>query len=280
MAFPVRTMTRSSFLSGETNGKLDESILTRVPGQAGGATVTLIAPAARAWRALTAAALKAGHVLKTGWPSSSYRTYAEQERIFRDRYTRTYLPGRPYKMWQGRRWYQRPGTAVAAVPGTSNHGWACAVDGGEERDSDVAPESFDDATLRWLVAHEQTYGWSHEVQSEPWHIRYFAGDDIPDAVLAYERSLQPAPLPPQQEEDIVYRLARIKGKDRPSVLYRVLFDKNDIPVEAWDVPGDPNTPEGAATHRRWRERLGEPVETVYPANTFIVIWDGPYKNVS
>jgi hypothetical protein len=33
---------------------------------------------------------------------------------------------------------------------------------------------------------------------EPWHLRYFAGDDIPAAVLAYERTLdgpRPAPTP-------------------------------------------------------------------------------------
>jgi hypothetical protein len=191
MAFPVRTMTRSSLLSGQQNGRLDSGILMQTPGAMGGATVTLVTPAARAWRALCAAAKVSGHTLKATSVADSYRIYEIQERIFRDRYTTTYLVGRPYKYWNGRRWYQRPGTAVAAVPGTSNHGWASAVDTGEERDSDTGAESLDDPTLRWLLDHEQTYGWSHEVQSEPWHIRYFAGDAIPQAVLAYEAAHDP-----------------------------------------------------------------------------------------
>lgn len=196
MSFPVRTMTRSSLLIGQDNGKLDAGILRSTPGQAGGSTVTLVEPAARAWRALCAAALKAGHTLKATSAADSYRLYEIQERIFRERYTTTFLANRPYKIWNGRRWYQRPGTAVAAVPGTSNHGWASAVDTGEERDSDAGAESLDNATLSWLLANEQTYGWSHEVQSEPWHLRYFAGDAIPAAVLTYEKSLAPKPVPP------------------------------------------------------------------------------------
>lgn len=201
MAYPVRSVLVPQVLVGTENGKLPARILTATPGQAGGATVTLCQPAARAWRALCADARKHGHTLKTNAPSSSYRTYAEQERIFRERYTRTYLAGRPYKLWDSNgdgikeRWYQRPGTAVAAVPGQSNHGRALAVDAGEERDGDTGAEPFDDPTLDWLVANEQRFGFSHEIQSEPWHIRYFAGDAIPRAVLDYEASLKPDPDP-------------------------------------------------------------------------------------
>lgn len=201
MHLPKRPMTKSSLLAGHTNGKLPRSILTTVPGQAGGAPVTLIHPAARSWVALCAAAKAAGHILKIGWPNSAYRSYADQERIFRQRYTTTYLPGRPYKVWNGRRWYQKPGTAVAATPGFSNHGLASAVDGGEERDSDLGTESFDDPTLRWLIANIERFGWSHEVSSEPWHLRYNAGDRIPQAVLDYEKSLAQPEKPPSEEDE-------------------------------------------------------------------------------
>jgi hypothetical protein len=193
MAFPVSPFVRSSLLDGQTNGKLSPKILETTPGQKGGPTVVLVKPAARSWRALCAAAKKAGHILKASSVADSYRVYEIQERIFLQRYTTTYLPGRPYKIWRGKRWYQKPGTAVAAVPGTSNHGWASAVDTGEERDSDADTESLDDPTLRWLIANERTYGWSHELQSEPWHLRYFAGDRIPPAVLAYETTLATPP---------------------------------------------------------------------------------------
>jgi hypothetical protein len=89
-------------------------------------------------------------------------------------------------MWNGQRWYQRPNTAVAAVPGTSNHGWALAIDTGEENDTDVATDPLDNVTLAWLVANEGRFGFSHELQSEPWHIRYWSGDSIPAAVLEFE----------------------------------------------------------------------------------------------
>lgn len=187
MSFPVRAVATPAVLHGKANGLLD-GVLVDTPGQAGGVRVRLVEPAARAWRALCAAALAAGHILKAVGPADSYRPYGVQERIFRQRYTPEFLRGRPTKKWRGQDWYQRPGTAVAAVPGTSNHGWGLAVDTGEERDSDAGAESLDHPTLAWLLANEERFGWSHELQSEPWHLRYFAGDAIPQAVLDFEVS--------------------------------------------------------------------------------------------
>lgn len=189
MTFPVHQISWPAVLLGQQNGRLPDTILVDTPGQAGGPTVRLVEPAARAWRALTAAALKAGHILKASSLLDSYRPYETQERIFRQRYTTTYLPDRPWKVWDGVRWYQKPRTAMAAVPGQSNHGVGLAVDVGEERDDDTGTEPMDQATLDWLVAHELDYGFSHEVQIEPWHVRYWSGDAIPQAVLAYENGL-------------------------------------------------------------------------------------------
>jgi hypothetical protein len=187
MALPIRPVIRPALLTGLTNGRLPDSALVDTPGLAGGPLIRLVAPAARAWRALTAAASAAGHTLKATSIADSYRSYEIQDRTFRQRYTTTYLAGRPYRIWNGVRWYQREGTAPAAVPSTSNHGWGLAVDTGEERDQDTGTESMDAATLAWLVAHELDYGFSHELESEPWHIRYTTGDAIPAAVLAYEQ---------------------------------------------------------------------------------------------
>lgn len=192
MALPVRIVTSPAVLAGQENGKLPTSILVQTPGLAGGPLVRLVSPAARAWQALTAAASAAGHTLKATSAADSYRAYEIQRRIFLERYTLEFLPDRPWKLWDSNnngvkeRWYQLPNTAIAAVPGTSNHGWGLAVDTGEERDGDLGTESIDATTLNWLVANEQAFGYSHEVQSEPWHIRYWAGDEIPAAVLAYE----------------------------------------------------------------------------------------------
>jgi hypothetical protein len=187
MALPVEPVIRPAALLGQENGRLD-GVLVDVPGLAGGPTVRLVAPAARAWRALTAAALQAGHTLKASGPHDSYRPFETQERIFLDRYTTDPLPGRPTRQFRGKTFFQRPGTAKAAVPGTSNHGFGLAVDTGIEVDGDPQAESIDQAAVDWLVDNERRFGFSHELESEPWHIRYFAGDDVPDAVLEAERS--------------------------------------------------------------------------------------------
>lgn len=162
VAFPVVPITRSALLNGQSNGQLSPGILTTLPGVAGGAPITLIHPAARAWGAMAAEAAKAGHVLKAGAASNSYRTYAEQERIFRARYRTAYKANTDVKVWNGVRWYRWYG-ATAAVPGTSNHGWAQAVDGGEERDGDAGAEPFDAATLEWLRVNAVRFGWSWEI---------------------------------------------------------------------------------------------------------------------
>ncbi|MEC3978369.1 D-alanyl-D-alanine carboxypeptidase family protein [Amycolatopsis sp. H20-H5] len=60
--------------------------------------------------------------------------------------------------------------SLAAVPGTSNHGWGLAVDlcGG--------PESYSSPQYAWLTAHSRAFGWAHPGwaragggREEPWH---------------------------------------------------------------------------------------------------------------
>jgi hypothetical protein len=188
MSFPVLTLHRPSVLNGQVNGRLPESILSSTPGQAQGSTVRLVLPAARAWRALCAAAKKDGHVLKTGSPDASYRTYEQQKKLFKERYT-NHDNGTTPKHWQGKKWYLTQG-AQAATPGHSNHGLGLAIDTGVENDNDpfVNAIGADHPALKWLVTNEHRFGFSHEVQSEPWHIRYVAGDQIPETVLAFEKS--------------------------------------------------------------------------------------------
>lgn len=197
MAFPVRAVSRPTCLDGQTNGQLNPSLLIDTPVPYATWTCRLVPPAARAWRALTSAALSAGHTLKPSGPSDSYRPYEVQERIFLQRFT-TQRVSRTKRTWRGKTWYLRPGYALAAVPGTSNHGLGLAVDVGEEVDGDTGTETVDRDTVDWLVANEERFGFSHEVQSEPWHLRYFAGDDIPRAVLDHE-----AGAPPSQGDDEV-----------------------------------------------------------------------------
>lgn len=105
------------------NGKLPNTLLTSIGG-----SHRLRHEAASAWNAVVAEVKRV-----YGWtptPSAgltSYRTVAEQEQLFRANYTTTNT-GLGYKIWNGVRWYRRPGSVDAAVPGTSNHGLGLAVD--------------------------------------------------------------------------------------------------------------------------------------------------------
>lgn len=183
MAFPVHNVVRPALLKGRSNGQLSDSDLITTPGLAGGPAIRLVAPAAAAWVALSAAALAAGHTLKSSGFHDSYRPFDVQKDLFTTRFTKTELSGRPHRKWQGATWFLKHGEALAAVPGTSNHGWGLAVDVGVEIDGDPTAERLSPAALKWLLDNEERFGFSHEVQSESWHIRYFAGDHPPATVL-------------------------------------------------------------------------------------------------
>lgn len=197
---PVQKVTKPSCLKGQENGKLAPGILKKCDV----GSALMAEPAARAMRAMVAAMRAALNLDYTH--VGAYRTYKGQEDLFRSRYTTTPLPGRPTKKWNGETWYQKPGTAMAAVPGTSNHGWGLAIDLAEKVDGKAV--SISPRSVKWLIKHAAQYGFCAEAQSEPWHWRYFTGDKIPAAVLAFENSqgvtaptpVTPAPVAPIQPE--------------------------------------------------------------------------------
>lgn len=68
---------------------------------------------------------------------------------------------------------------MAAVPGTSNHGWGLAIDLDQAK-------SYRSPQYVWLKAHAMTYGWHHPVYMdeggrgphEPWHWEFGTSDDV------------------------------------------------------------------------------------------------------
>lgn len=96
--------------------------------------------------------LNAAYQAQTGGPlcvTDSYRSFAEQVDVF------TRKPG------------------LAAVPGTSQHGWGLAVDfcGGIQ--------TFGAPAHQWMKAHAEQFGWVHPPwaepggkRPEPWHWEY------------------------------------------------------------------------------------------------------------
>ena len=115
------------------NGRVPKEALTPI-GQGGH---RLYAPAAASWQNVVAAARADGIDLRI---TDSYRPYEEQV----DLANRKGL-------------YKNGG--LAAVPGTSTHGWGMAVD------ADIR----DPATMEWLRVNGPRFGWIETTPREPWH---------------------------------------------------------------------------------------------------------------
>lgn len=115
------------------NGRIPADVLVPI-AQSGH---RLYAPAAAAWDRLVDAAAQEGVQLRI---TDSYRSYEEQVDL------------------ANRKGLYRDG-GLAAVPGTSNHGWGLAVD------ADVT----DPSALAWLRQNAARFGYVETVPREPWH---------------------------------------------------------------------------------------------------------------
>lgn len=126
---------------GLTNGQIDTSILVDVSGKG-----DYLEPAAAAKFLAMRDALHAatGVWINPAPGSSAYRPLAIQQQFYAA--------------------YQAGTGNVAAVPGTSNHGWGRAVD--------ITGYESNDAVWNWLLAHAGDYGYSWatgQASGERWH---------------------------------------------------------------------------------------------------------------
>lgn len=205
---PIRPLVMPSTLKGQQNGKLEDRLLAPI----GVGNARMEATAARAFRAMFAEARKAGfdprHV-------GDYRPFQQQLNLFLSRYqpatfsTYTLTAPAHRKIWnqaeqhgyKTKYWVKKRNPngsypATAATPGNSNHGWGLALDIAQELDGDPAPESISPNFVQWLINNAHRYGISAELQSEPWHWRYVAGDAIPQAVFNFETGVDEPTAPP------------------------------------------------------------------------------------
>jgi hypothetical protein len=159
-------------------------------------------PAARCHRAMMAAAREAGFTPRS---TGTYRSYARQEALFRERYSPTGKFG-GCKTWRGVLWCKQlvngSVPADAAVPGTSEHGWGCADDVAEAN-ADGALIGITQSFYLWLVFHARSFGFENTNRTERWHWAYCLGGEIPPRVLAYEN---PEPV---EDEDMLTYIAQI-----------------------------------------------------------------------
>ena len=182
MSLPVTKLVTPGDLAGQSNGRLPDRLLT-TPGYPLRPNARMHRCAAAAFASLDAEVKRRfDEVLTVVSTSDAYRTYSVQEACFRSRYTTTPIAGRKTKTWDGRTYWQQPNTAMAGVPGTSNHGWGLARDTAIVRGGEVVGILANRAMFDWMLAHAVDYGISWETQSEPWHLRYNAGDHPPAAV--------------------------------------------------------------------------------------------------
>lgn len=212
---PIRPLVMPSTLKGQQNGKLSDHLLVKI----GVGSARMEITASRAFKAMFAEARKAGfdprHV-------GDYRPFEQQLSLFLARYQpatfTTYgLTSRAHrKIWnqadqygyKTKYWVKKKNPngsypATAASPGNSNHGWGLALDIAQEIDGDPAPESISQNFVNWLIQNAHRWGISAELQSEPWHWRYVAGDAIPQAVFDFETGVE-TPPPPVKPIDLSY----------------------------------------------------------------------------
>lgn len=147
------------------NGKIPYSAMTAL--STGGHLLAAAAAAFEVWRIQAA---RAGYDLRPTSSSDTFRPYDVQERIFRDRYRAGNFRGQAgfttdVRTWNGQPWTRRAGTAAAAVPGTSNHGKALAVD-------IKNAGAFGGPFHAWMSRTGPALGWSNtegRSVNEPWH---------------------------------------------------------------------------------------------------------------
>lgn len=195
MTLPVITVIKPSDLVNQKNGELATCSLTSVYF-AGAGHASLHPLAARAWNAFAVSCFNAtGKKLSVTSVADAYRSLAQQTEVFLQRYVKGYNPLictlSDQRVWNGVRYYKRYKVAPVAVPATSNHGWGLAVDAAifsASTNTRVGITS-NSAVWQWVQASAVKFGFSWETQSEPWHIRYYAGDKVPAAVLAVEKAL-------------------------------------------------------------------------------------------
>lgn len=158
---PIEPDNKPTPVAGFKNGQLPASLLLQV-----GPTCVAHHAAAPSLSAMIGAAAANGVTLK---PLECYRDLAGQQ-YWRDYYC------------------ARGQCQMAAVPGTSNHGWGKAAD---LRDQNGAM-TFSSPGYAWLKLHAWRFGWNHpgwaepgSAAAEPWHWEWVGDGGTKYPGLAY-----------------------------------------------------------------------------------------------
>jgi len=172
---PIKKLVMPSDLRCATNGKLPRGVLRKILPSG-----KMYWRAAESWERLRVLALAEGLVLAH---VGDYRPLAQQEALFATRmkpYPNAKTTKQTVRTYKGVAYYLHTGAPVA-TPATSNHGWGLAIDAallvnGKVVTISTKPKGCKRSGLAFLLAVAPALGWSWELQSEVWHIRYVLGD--------------------------------------------------------------------------------------------------------
>ncbi|MBF4574551.1 D-alanyl-D-alanine carboxypeptidase family protein [Frondihabitans sp. VKM Ac-2883] len=100
--------------------------------------------------------------------SEGYRSYDKQVSIWNARYVKHSKKVANSVAYAGKYWTKKKNVSVAAVPGTSVHGWALAVD------LNSGVQTAGSAQKRWADKYGPKYGWKPVGNNfgEPWHFEF------------------------------------------------------------------------------------------------------------
>ena len=184
MTLPKQKIVKPKCIRGYDNGQIPASLLVECGVGKG---FLLVEPAARALKALIKFyATHPGDVQISA--TGCYRSFKDQVTLFHERFSETRIPGQKVKSFNGKKYWLKKGVAQAATPGRSNHGWGLALDACLIKDGKKV--SLTPERIKLLTVNAHKFGFCWELDSEPWHLVYFAGDTLPPAIERVENDEQ------------------------------------------------------------------------------------------
>lgn len=173
MKFPKNKIILPDDLRGAYNGQLRPDQL--IPIHGGGSLHWL---AAWYFVSMQQRARQDGYEL-TYTHGGTYRSFVQQHNLFMQRFEPGFKVGRTNRFYQGKWWTLRKGMAMAATPGTSNHGLGLSIDVALGTHPNEARSLTKDA-INWLLYVAPHFGFTWDAgSSEPWHISFYQGKVIP-----------------------------------------------------------------------------------------------------
>lgn len=156
------------------NGEIPLDKMVEVAAKLGAAGA-LIPEVAGRWQALVQAAATNGFELTM---TGAYRTLQQQIELFDERMTldKASSSGTEPRNYDGKTYWLKPNCAMVASPGTSNHGWGCAIDMALRVNGKVVAVTAQ--FVEWAASVAIGFGFSWE-DSEPWHIHAIETADAP-----------------------------------------------------------------------------------------------------